>query len=163
MVTDRVCESGYCCVWERGNCTWVCYMGSSEMSQIWVLWWHFWRLFFTVDFDDGFNTKVCSLDHIIIVVYINDVAIRGIPKCPKFTCCGHTFGGCWLLLILIMFHYKSMFSWSYNHCCMYQWCGLYGVFRNVANSRAVVTLFGGDWLLLILMMFSTQKYVQLII
>ena len=23
---------------------------------------------------------------------------------------------------------------------------LYGVFRNVANSRAVVTLFGGDWL-----------------
>ena len=29
---------------------------------------------------------------------------------------------------------------------MYQWCELYGVFRNVANSRAVVTLFGGDWL-----------------
>ena len=41
--------------------------------------------------------------------------------------------------------------------------GLYGVFRNVPNSRAVVTLFGGDWLLLILMMVSTQRDVKLII
>ena len=31
----------------------------------------------TVDFDDGFNTKVCSVDHIIIVVYINGVCYRG--------------------------------------------------------------------------------------
>ena len=31
----------------------------------------------TVDFDDGFNTKVCSVDHIIIVVYINGVGYRG--------------------------------------------------------------------------------------
>ena len=36
-----------------------------------------------------------------------------------------------------------MFSWSYNHCCIYQWCGLWamGVFRNVPNLGAVVTLF----------------------
>ena len=34
---------------------------------------------------------------------------------------------------------------------------LYGVFRNVANSRAVVTLFGGDWLLWILMMFHYKS------
>ena len=42
-------------------------MGSSKMSQIWVQWSHFWRLLVTVDFDDGFNTKVWSVDHIIIV------------------------------------------------------------------------------------------------
>ena len=36
----------------------------------------------TVDFDDGFNRKMCSVDHIIIVVYINDVAIvfRNVPN-----------------------------------------------------------------------------------
>ena len=28
--------------------------------------------------------------------------IGGLPKCPKFGCSGHTFGGCWLLLILMM-------------------------------------------------------------
>ena len=32
----------------------------------------------TVDFDDGFNTKVCSVDHIIIIVYINGVSYRGV-------------------------------------------------------------------------------------
>ena len=31
----------------------------------------------TVDFDDGFSTKMCTVDHIIIVVYINDVDYRG--------------------------------------------------------------------------------------
>ena len=31
----------------------------------------------TVDFDDGFNTKVCSVDNIIIVVYINGVGYMG--------------------------------------------------------------------------------------
>ena len=29
-------------------------------------------------------------------------AIWGLPKCRKFTCCGHTFQGNWLLLILMM-------------------------------------------------------------
>ena len=43
-------------------------------------------------------------------------AIGGLPKCRKFTCCGDTFGGSWLLLILMMFHYKSMVSSSCNHC-----------------------------------------------
>ena len=37
------------------------------MCQIWVQWSHFSRLLVTVDFDDGFNTKVWSVDHIIIV------------------------------------------------------------------------------------------------
>ena len=50
------------------------------MSQIWVQWSHFSRLLVTVDFDDGFNTKECSVDHTIIVVYINGVDYRGSSK-----------------------------------------------------------------------------------
>ena len=44
----------------------------------------------TVDFDDGFNTKVCSVDNIIIAVYINGVghwaiefAEGGLQKCAN--------------------------------------------------------------------------------
>ena len=55
----------------------VCYRGSSEMSQIHVQWSHFSRLLVTVDFDVSFNTKVWSVDHIIIVVYFNGVGYRG--------------------------------------------------------------------------------------
>ena len=51
--------------------------GSSEMSQIHVQWSHFSRLLVTVDFDVSFNTKVWSVDHIIIVIYINGVCPRG--------------------------------------------------------------------------------------
>ena len=40
--------------------------------------------------------------------------IGGLPKCPKFGCSGHTFQGCWLLLILMMVHLKSMVSSSYR-------------------------------------------------
>ena len=58
----------------------VSYRGSSKMSQIWVQWSHFWRLLVTVDFDDGFYTKMCSVDDIIIVAYINDVGYRGSSK-----------------------------------------------------------------------------------
>ena len=68
------------------------------MSQIWVQWSHFWSLLVTVDFDDGFNTKVCSVDNIIIAVYINGVghwaiefAEGGLQKCAKFGCSGDTF------------------------------------------------------------------------
>ena len=72
-------------------------------------------------------------------------AIGGLQKCPKFISSGHTFGGCWLLLILMMFHYKSMVSSSYNHCPVYQSIDVVlGVFRNVPNSHAVVTLFDSD-------------------
>ena len=53
------------------------YMGSSEMLQIHTQGSHFWRLLVTVEFDDGFNTKVCSVDHTIIVVHINGVGYRG--------------------------------------------------------------------------------------
>ena len=47
------------------------------MSQIHVQWSHFSRLLVTVDFDVSFNTKVWSDDHIIIVMFIMECAIRG--------------------------------------------------------------------------------------
>ena len=47
------------------------------MCQIHVQWSHFWRLLVTVDFDDCFNTKICSVDHTIILVHINGVGYRG--------------------------------------------------------------------------------------
>ena len=40
-------------------------------------WSHFWRQLVTVDFDDGFNTQRCSVDHIIIAVCINGVGYMG--------------------------------------------------------------------------------------
>ena len=128
------------------------------MSQIHTQWSHFWRLLVTVDFDDSFNTKVWSVDYKIIAIYINGVCymgvFRNVPNSRAVVTLLEAVGYFWFWW---WFQHKSMFSWSYNHCCIYQWCGLYGVFRNVANSRAVVTLFGGDWLLWILMMFH-YKY-----
>ena len=37
-----------------------------------------------------------------------ECAIGGLQKCAKFIRSGDTFGGCWLLLILMMLQYKSM-------------------------------------------------------
>ena len=54
------------------------YRESSEMSQIWVPSSHFSRLLVTVDFDDSFNTKVWSVHHIIIVIYIKGVCYMGV-------------------------------------------------------------------------------------
>ena len=48
-------------------------------------------------------TVVC-----VRVVTVIECAIGGLHKCAKFGCSGDTFGGCWLLLILMMFH-----------CCFY--------------------------------------------
>ena len=52
--------------------------GSAEKSRIHTQWSHFLRLAVTVDFDDSFNTKVWSVDHIIIVTYINGVCYMGV-------------------------------------------------------------------------------------
>ena len=41
-------------------------------------------------------TVVC-----VRVVTVIECAKGGLPKCAKFGCSGHTFQGCWLLLILI--------------------------------------------------------------
>ena len=50
------------------------------MSQIWVQWSHFSRLLVTVDFDDDFITKTCSVDNVVIAEYINDVGYRGFTE-----------------------------------------------------------------------------------
>ena len=42
-------------------------------------------------------TVVCDKE-----VTVMERAIGGLPKCPKFIRIGDTFGGCWLLLILMM-------------------------------------------------------------
>ena len=42
-------------------------------------------------------TVVCEKE-----VTMMECAIGGLQKCAKFGCSGHTFGGCWLLLILMM-------------------------------------------------------------
>ena len=42
-------------------------------------------------------TVVCEKE-----VAMMECTIGGLQKCPKFGCSGHTFGGCWLLLILMI-------------------------------------------------------------
>ena len=69
----------------------VCYRGSSEMFQIHVQWSHFSRLLVTVDFDDSFNTKVWSVDHIIIVIFIIECGIGVLQKSGKYIRSGDTF------------------------------------------------------------------------
>ena len=54
-----------------------------------------------------------------------------------------------LLLILIIFHYKSMVSTLYNHCHFHQLSSIQGVFGNVPNLGAEVTLFEASGLLVI--------------
>ena len=49
-----------------------------------------------VDFDDGFNTKMCSVDHIFIVVYINDVGYRGSSEMSQIHTQGSHFWRLWV-------------------------------------------------------------------
>ena len=63
-------------------------------------WSHFWRLLVTVDFGDGFNTKVCSVDHIINVVYINVVSYRGSSEMSQIWVQWSHF---WRLLVTVDF------------------------------------------------------------
>ena len=55
----------------------VCYRGSSEKWQIWVHWWHFLTALGYCEFWLCFITKVWSVLHIIIVMFINGVYYRG--------------------------------------------------------------------------------------
>ena len=84
-------------------------------------------------------TKAWSFDH-----KINGVCYRGLQKCAKFGCSGDTFWQRLVTFDLKLYHYKSMVSWSYNHCHVYQWSVLLGVFRNVPNLGAMVTLFDSE-------------------
>ena len=90
------------------------------------------------------------------------------------------YNGCTLLLFILftlLAHKASEASWGLSYfcqgvlrgyccvcvdgyCCVWgRMCHL-GVFRKVANSRAVVTLFGGEWLLWFLMMFHYKSIVS---
>ena len=71
------------------------------MSQIHTQNSHFWRLVVIVDFDDVSIQKY-GLLIIYSLLYTSMMCpIGGLLKCAKFTCSGHTFKGCWLLLILM--------------------------------------------------------------
>ena len=78
----------------------VCYRGSSEMSQIWVQWWHFLTAVGYFWFWWCCITKVYSVHHIISVSSSTECAIGGIQKCPKFGCSSDTF---WQLLVTVDF------------------------------------------------------------
>ena len=54
----------------------------------------------TVDFDDSFNTKVWSVDHIIIVTYINGVCYRGSSEMSQIWVQWSHF---WRLLVTVDF------------------------------------------------------------
>ena len=67
--------------------------------------------------------------------------IGGLQKSGKFMCSGDTFGGCWLL-----FNFDDSYNtkvWSVDHIIIFIYINgvcYMGVFQNVPNSRAVVTL-----------------------
>ena len=66
--------------------------------------------------------------------------IGGLQKCAKFGCSGDTFGGCRLLLILMIVStqkYGQLIIKSLSYISMV--CAI-GVFINVPNSYALVTL-----------------------
>ena len=66
-----VCVSGYCCVWERGYFNWVCCRGAVVrlFDSDWLL--LIWSYIIT---------KAWSVDHTIIVIYINGVCYEGTPR-----------------------------------------------------------------------------------
>ena len=90
-------------------------------------------------------------------------AIGGLHKCPKFICIGDTFGGCWLLLILMIVptqKYGQLIIQSLSYISMV--CAIGGL-QKCAKFIRIGDTFQGCWLLLILMIVSTQLNGQLII
>ena len=65
----------------------------------------------SVDFDDGFDTKVCLVDHIIIVVHINGVGYRGSSEMSQIQVQWSHF---WRLLVSVDF--DDSFNTLYNAC-----------------------------------------------
>ena len=97
---------------------WMCYRGSSEMSQIHVQWSHFSEVNGYYGFWCCFITKIWSV--IIWTLLCSSVgsAMGGLPKCPKFTCSGHTF---WRWMVTMGFDDVSLQKCgqpSYEHWCV---------------------------------------------
>ena len=122
-------SSGYCCAWERGYCNWVCYRGSSEMCQIWVQWWHFLTAVGYCWFWLCFITKVWSVDHKIIVIYINGVWQWLFPLKRN-----HLFFQWKLVLAKILFCSILNFGISY---CILEFCP-YNVQSFAKNSPVIL-------------------------
>ena len=80
-------------LWREGTVVGYAIGGSAEKWQIHTQNSHFWRLVVTVDFDDISVQKVWSVDHVIIVMFINGYAIGGLQKSGKSIRKIHTFGG----------------------------------------------------------------------
>ena len=112
------------------------------MSQIWVQWSHFSRLLVTVDFDDGFNTKLYPVGHISLL-YISMVC----PKRGSSKMCQIHVQWSHFSRLLVTVDFDDSFNtkvWSVDHIIIVIYINgvcYMGVFRNVPNSRAVVTLF----------------------
>ena len=88
-----------------------------------------------------------------------ECAIGGLPKCRKFTCWGHTFGGCWLLRVkgkfyaLLLIGINVMFN---NRVCYRGSSEMSQIWVQWSHfSRLLVTVDFDD--------VSIQKYGQLII
>ena len=69
----------------------MCYRGPVKKWQIWVQKSHYLTAIGYCGLDDVSNTKVWSVDHIIVVMFIIGCAIGGLQKSGKFGCSGHTF------------------------------------------------------------------------
>ena len=99
----------------------VCYRGSSEMSQIHTHWWHFLTALGYCGFWWCFITKVCSVHHIIIVMFINGVCYRGSSEMSQIHVQWSHFltaiGYCWFWWCFI----TKVWSLSYNHCYVHLW------------------------------------------
>ena len=83
----------------------VCYRGSSEMSQIYTHWWHFWRLLVTVGFYDSSLQKYGQFIIYSLSCSSVEFAIGGLQKCRKFIRRGHTF---WRRLVTVDFDDVSL-------------------------------------------------------
>merc|ERR1712015_75149 len=98
---------------------------------------HFWRLLVTVDFDDGFNTKVCSVDHTIIVVHINGVGYMGSSEMLQIHTQGSHF---WRMLVTVDFDDGFITkTCSVDNIVIVEYIndvGYRGVYRNVPNPYA---------------------------
>ena len=89
-------------------------MGSSEKWRIHTQGSHFLTAIGYCWFLWCFITKVWSVHHIILVMWS---VLYGVFRKVANPYAGVTlFNGDWLLLIFMMFHYKSMVSSSYNNC-----------------------------------------------
>ena len=72
-------------------------MGHTSMYQFHTQGSHFWRQMVTTDYD-GVSTK-------LMIILMIELGIWVIRACANFIRSGHTFGGKWLLQIMMVFQH----------------------------------------------------------